>query len=495
MFGLIIENILEMKKLFFCVITFISAVSYAQLPPGQYSSSNKKAISLFEEAVKYYQERNDDKAKEEALKAIEKDANFIEPHLLIAELYDSKNKVKEAIDEYVKAISINPNFNMSNFYLLAELEIKIGKYDDAKKDYERFLKKPHINPDIKDIVDRQLDNCNFAIEAIKHPVPFDPKNMGEAINSELEEYFPAITADDQLFLYTRNNRNDKTDLQEDFYVSKKVNGVWGKSTPVSGINTPGNEGAPSFSADGELLFFAACQEMDGSYGPTRKGYGSCDIFYSQKVGDKWTKAYNIGPTINSKDWETQPSFSSDGKTLYFISNRKGGQGKSDIWYSTLNANGAWELPVNIGNKINTPEKEESVFIHPDGKTLYFSSNGHVGMGGLDIYVVRKDDNGNWGTPRNLGYPINTYADDNSLLVNGAGNLAYIGSSRAGGYGGLDMYQFELYDDIRPGKITYLKGKVYDAKTKAPLGAHFELIDLQSSKTIIISDANSGNGES
>lgn len=485
----------QMKKLILLVLSFnISIASFAQLPPGEYSSTNKKAISIFKSAVDYYQNRNDDKAKEEALKAIEKDANFIEPHLLLAEIYQAKNQPQNSIDEYVKAITLNPNFNLSNFYLLAEQEMKIGKYNDAKKDYERFLKKTHINPDIKDDVDRQLNNCNFAIEAIKHPVPFEPKNMGAAINTNLAEYFPAVTADDQLFIFTRNDRSEKQALQEDFYASKKVNGAWTTATPVDGINTPGNEGAPALSADGELLFFAACQEMDGSYGPNRKGYGSCDIFYSQKVGDKWTRPYNIGPPINTKDFESQPSFSADGKTLYFISNRPGGLGGVDIWYSVLTDAGSWGTPRNIGNKINTPGKEESVFIHPDGKTLYFSSDGHVGMGGLDIYVSRKDDKGEWGTPVNLGYPINTYGDENSLLVNSAGNLAYFASSRAGGFGDLDMYQFELYDAIRPGKITYVKGKVYDAKTKAPLGAHFELIDLETAKTIITSDANSGNGE-
>ncbi len=485
-----------MKKQFF-LYTFliIGIICKAQLPRGVYTSTNKKAIAAFESAIKYYQASNDSKAKEEALKAIEKDANFAEPHLLLAEIYQTKKQIQEAIDEYAKGITISPTFNLSNFYNVARLEISIGKYEDAKKDFELFLKKRNINPDAKELAEINLDNCNFAIEAMKHPVPFEPKNIGEAINSAYDEYFPAITADDQLFLYTRNDRTEKIPLQEDFFVSKKIDGVWTPSIPVTGINTPGNEGAPSFSADGELLFFTACDEMrSGNYGANRRGYGDCDIFYCMKIGDKWTRAENLGPAINTKAWETQPSFSSDGKTLYFISNRQGGYGDADIWYSTLQEDGRWGNAVNIGNKINTPGKEESVFIHPDGKTLYFSSNGHIGMGGLDIYVSRKDDKGDWGTPVNLGYPINTYDDENSLLVNGRGDLAYFASNRPGGFGGLDLYQFELYDAVRPGKITYVKGKVFDAKTKAPLGAYFELIDLESSKTIIPSDANSGNGE-
>jgi outer membrane protein OmpA-like peptidoglycan-associated protein/tetratricopeptide (TPR) repeat protein len=485
-----------MKKFIFITIAFIIILSCkAQMAPGEYTSNNKKAIALFESALKYYNVRNDEKAQDELKKAIEKDPTFIEPHFLLAQIYTEANKKNDAISEYTAALQINPTFDKKAYFLLANIEVSMGKYMEAKMDYETFLKNKNLNPDSRELAEHQFNNCIFAIDALKNPVPFEPKNMGEAVNSNLDEYFPAITADDQTFLFTRNNRTSTNPLQEDFLVSKKVNGVWSPSTLLgNGINTPGNEGAPSISADGQILFFIACAEMDNSYGPDRRGYGSCDIFYSEKVGNSWSLPYNLGPNVNTKYWETQPSFSSDGKTLYFVSSRPGGLGGSDIWYSTLREDNSWGVPVNIGKNINTAGKEESVFIHPDGNTLYFSSDGHMGMGKLDIYVVRKMENGEWGTPINLGYPINTFNDENSLLVNGAGNLAYFASSRAGGFGGLDLYQFELYDAIRPEKITYVKGKVYDAKTKQPLGAHFQLIDLETAKQIIISDANTGNGE-
>lgn len=485
-----------MKKILILFVTLISLYSCkAQLPPGEYTSKNKKAISSFESALKYYNARQDDKAKEELKKAIEKDPLFIEPHFLLAQIYTEANQKQEAIDEYVKALEINPKFDKKTFYNLANLEVALGKYAEAKKDYEAYLKYQTINPDSRDLVERQLKNCDFAIEAMKNPVPFDPKNMGEGINSTFDEYFPAVTADEQTFLFTRNNRTEKMPLQEDFLISTKLNGEWQKAILIgNGINTLGNEGAPSLSTDGQILFFVACAEMDGTYGPNRKGFGSCDIFYSQKIGDAWDKPFNIGGNINSKSFESQPSFSSDGKTLYFVSNRLGGVGETDIYYSTLNADGSWGTPRNIGTKINTKAKEESVFIHPDGKTLYFGSDGHVGMGGLDLYVSRKNDLGEWGEPINLGYPINTYGDENSILVGPTGDVAYFASNRAGGLGGLDMYKFDLYESARPGKITYVKGKVYDVRTKEPLGAHFELIDLATGKSVIESDANSGNGE-
>lgn len=483
------------KYIILCCVLFTLPFCKAQLPPGEYTTKNKKAISFFQNALKAYDSHNDEEALVQLQKAVEKDSNFIEAHLLEAELFETKNQADKAISEYIKALQINPTFDKKTFFLLANLEYSKGQYEEAKKNYEYYLKFPVINPNFKDVAIKLLANCNFAIEAMKHPVPFEPKNMGDAINSPYDEYFPAITADEKTFLFTRNNRTQTTHLQEDFFISKKAENVWQKATSLVGnINTSGNEGAPSLSVDGQLLFYVACAEIDGSYGPNRKGFGSCDIFYTQKIGDKWSASFNLGRPINSPYYETQPSFSADGKTLFFVSGRPGGVGSTDIYMSTLDDNNYWTEPINLGTKINTTGKEESVFIHPDGKTLYFGSDGHVGMGGLDLYVSRMDETGKWGEPVNLGYPINTSGDENSLLVGASGNIAYFASNRKGGYGGLDLYQFDLYEAARPGVVTYVKGKVYDAKTKAPVGAHFELIDLATAKPVIISTANSGNGE-
>lgn len=485
-----------MKQLLLLSFSIVLFSCKAQLPPGEYTAVNKKAISNFKNAVELYQQGKDDEAEKELLKAIEKDPSFIEPHLLYAEILQVRKQPEKAIDEYVKAISINPGFNLGNFYNLGVLEIGIGRYEDAKKDFERFLKKAHINPDTQEDAERNLANCNFALNAIKNPVPFDPKNMGPAINSAFDDYFPAVTADEQTILFTRNNRTEATPMQEDFLISKKMDNVWQPSSLIgNGINTNGNEGAPCLSVDGQVLFFVACQEnAAGAYAGGRRGFGSCDIFYTEKVGEKWATPFNLGNVVNTSQYETQPSFSADGKSLYFVSARSGGIGETDIYVSTLKPDGSWGVPRNLGPQINTPGKEESVFIHPDGKTLYFGSNGHVGMGKLDLYVSRMDEKGNWGAPVNLGYPINTYGDENSILVAASGNVAYFASNRAGGQGGLDLYQFDLYEGARPGKVTYAKGKVFDVKTKKPLGAHFELIDLESGLVMMESNANQGNGE-
>jgi outer membrane protein OmpA-like peptidoglycan-associated protein/tetratricopeptide (TPR) repeat protein len=482
--------------LFFLVVFFTLTTCRAQLPPGEYTSKNKRAISLFETAIKLNDANKADECLAQLEKVIQKDSNFIEAHLMMAEIYESKKQNDKAITEYIKALKINPSFSKKTFFLLANLEYLKANYVDAKRDYEAYLKNSNINPTYRDVAVANLDNCNFAIAAVKNPVPFEPKNMGNAINSEYDEYFPSITADEKVLLYTRNNRTEKIHLQEDFLISRKIDNIWQKSGLIGGgINTPGNEGAPCLSADGHILFFVACAELDGFYGTEeRTGYGSCDIFYSEKIGEKWSEVFNLRKPINTPFFESQPSFSADGKTLYFISNRPGGIGGGDIYMSTLNEKNFWSEPVNLGAKINTVGEEESVFIHNDGKTLYFASNGHVGMGGLDLYVSRMDDNGKWGEPINLGYPINTIGNENSLLVGASGNIAYFASSRKGGYGGLDLYHFDLYEAARPGKITYVKGKVFDAITKVPVGAHFELIDLETAKPIIVSSANAGNGE-
>jgi outer membrane protein OmpA-like peptidoglycan-associated protein len=254
----------------------------------------------------------------------------------------------------------------------------------------------------------------------------------------------------------------------------------------------GNEGAPTLSADGQFMFFVLCPDAMESYGRSgKKGFGSCDIFYSKKVNGKWSEPINVGEPINTNHWETQPSFSSDGKTLYFVRGyiTREGIRNQDIYMTQVGVDGRFSVPVKLGPNINSDGKEESVYIHPDNSTLYFSSDGFPGLGGLDLYMSKRQPDGEWGPAVNLGYPINTYRDENSLLVGPDGNLAYFASERSGGYGGLDIYQFNMPDKFKPEPITYVKGKVYDSLTGKPLDAEFELIDLSCDKSVLKSFAN------
>jgi outer membrane protein OmpA-like peptidoglycan-associated protein len=487
-----------MKHFLFSLLALlICTCSFSQsLPPGTYTSTNKKAIKFFEEAKLDYEVKKDVEAEKLLNKTLQEDPNFVEAHMLYGYLLLEKRRSKEGIEHFKKAIEINPKFFPRNFFDLGLAQLLTADYDEAVKNLETFLKFERINPNTKDQAEQYLRNARFASNAMKNPQPFKLVNLGAGVNTADYEYFPAVTADGSTFLFTRNIRNTTGKggpQQEDFYISKKVNGAWQTATPMSSVNTAGNEGAPTLSADGQIMFFASCMEISGDYGsPERKGYGSCDIFYSQKVNGKWTTPVNAGPQINTRNWETQPSFSSDGKTLYFIRGTVTREGikNPDIYYATVGEDGKFGEAIRLSDIVNTPFKEESVFIHPDNQTLYFSSEGHPGMGGLDIFVSRRQADGAWGKAVNLGYPINTVTDENSLLVDANGKLAYLASEREGGFGGLDIYQFELPESVRPEKITYVKGLTYNAKTKVPLDASFELIDLETQQSVTKAFSNS-----
>ncbi len=466
------------------------------LPPGEYTTKDKGAIKHYEEGLKYYQASKYIEAEDQLLKAIKQDDNFIEAHCAYAQIMCEKMKLEVAEIHYKKAIDINPKFYSRNFFDYGLVLFLQAKYEQAKTNFETYLKFERINPNTKEEAQFYLKNATFAAEGIKKPRPFNPVNMGPGINTATGEYFPAITADGKQFMFTRGIPVPEFpgSYNEDFYVSDFKNGAWQTAWPISNINSIGNEGAPTLSADGNIMFFASCSNEFGDYGdPDRKGFGSCDIFYSQKINGKWSRPRNGGSAINTANWETQPSFSSDGKTLYFIRGLKtrGGAKEGNIFMSTIGDDGKFSVPVKLNDNINTPFKEESVFIHPDNQTLYFSSEGHVGFGGLDIYMSKRQPNGDWGPPINLGYPINTVKDENSLLVGPDGSIAYFASDRKGGFGDLDVYYFEMPKDLRPEKITYTKGKIYNAKTKEPLDANFDLIDLDNGQTVTqsFSDAN------
>ena len=480
----------------FIFVFLISQLSSAQ---QKYASKNPKAIKAFENAIKCFGQKVNEKAISFLDEALSADPGFTDAYILKANVYEEMHQFDKAIAAFKQSFAINPDYFPNSYFTLGKMEFRMALYDSAKVHFEKFLTYPDIRPELSARARQLSDNCSFASDAVKHPVPFDPVNMGDSINSADEEYFPAITADGKTFLFTRRLKSKDeyghTGLQEDFYISHFEKNHWTMARPVSEINTSGNEGAPSLSADGQYLFFAACKEL-GNYPGNRKGKGSCDIFISKKVGDKFQDPRNLEDPVNSGLWESQPSFSSDGRTLYFIRAilTKEGKKNRDIYITSINDSSHWSVPVPLSDKINTAGDEESVFIHPDNQTLYFSSDGHPGMGGLDIFMSRRNPDGSWGEPVNLGYPINTSNDENSLLVGPAGDLAYFASDREGGKGQLDLYQFELNPDFRPSPLTYMKGNVYDAATKKPLIANFELIDLATGTPVVRSTSNAGNGE-
>lgn len=485
----------RLKQLLSFILIFVfTSCSVAQ---QKVSSTNKKAIKYFNEGKGYYDARNNELAEVNLLLAIEKDPDFVEAELLLAYVYTDARIYDKALIHYERCMEINPDFFPEVYSSAGALQLKFGQYEKALNSFEKYLSYTDAPLMGKNMALDGIRDCKFAIEALKKPVPFTPINMGEAINSPMSEYFPAVTVDGEVFLYTRQleSKMTYTGYNEDFFVSYYDGHNWKKSTNVKAVNSLTNEGAPTISANGRFLIFTSCDNPVEGYGQGRKGFGSCDLFYAYAIGDNWSMPRNLGQAINTRNWESQPSFSADGKTLYFVRGiGRGHQRQQDIFVCELTDEGTWTKPLPISNKINTKGAEESVFIHPDGKTLYFSSNGHPGMGGLDIYMSKKDENGEWGTPTNLGYPINTFNDENSLTVGADGKVAYFASDREGGFGGLDLYQFELPENVRPEPVTYFKGKVFDAITKKPLEARFELIDLETGKRAVVSHSDEATGE-
>lgn len=459
----------------------------------RYHTESKKAIKLFEMATDQYDLRKNVAAQNYLLEALEEDPKFIEAHTLLGDVYFDLRKFEEAAGSYRSAILVDSTFFPKTYMNLARAEMQLRDYKQAISSINSYLRFSDLSKQNVLQANAMLELARFRSDLIARPVPFKPLNLGPGINTEFNEYIPTITADNQTLIFTRrfpkteqtyNNLNYE---EEDLYSSIFVDEQWIEAVPLSrNINSDGNEGSQCLSPDGKILFFTACDR--------KSGYGSCDIYYSKKSGNDWSLPQNIGRGINSEHWESQPSISADGKKLYFVSNRPGGKGLHDIWMSEINENGFWTKAVNLGDSINTRGKEFYPFIHPDNRTLYFSSDGHMGMGSMDIFYSRKTDDHVWSKPVNIGYPINDTGLEHGLVVSNDGLKGYFASERFDGMGNLDLYSFDLYEAARPQVVSYIKGIVYDSESKSPLEAEFEIVNLETGELLIQASSDKVNGE-
>jgi len=466
-----------MKKILLLILFFVQSSLFAQ---EKYTSSNTRAIGAYERSTVYLGQKLYNTALKDLQIALSIDPNFLEAHYRMGDILKVLGRYEEAKTSYLKVTAQANTFKNINFSL-AECYAFQANYDSAYPLFQIYTNTPDLSDNRKKTLAKYLRDCEFSIEAVQQPVPYDPINLGPSINTQYQEYLPAITADDQTIIFTRRANT------EDFFIAQKNEDSWNPSLPLSSaINTPGNEGAQCISPDGQYLFFAGCGRADG--------LGKCDIYYAKKVGDKWSSPQNLGTPINSQYWESQPTISADGKTLYFVSDRKGGYGSYDIYKSTYIGAGKWSTPLNLGPNINTAGEEFSPFIHADNQTLYFCSDGWPGFGEKDIFFSKKAINGLWQKPNNLGYPINTPKEESSLFISNDGKQAYFASDNLKGYGGLDLYSFELYEAGRPEKVTYVKGTVFDNQTKEVLAAQVEIIGLQNFDTVYQSVCNASSGE-
>ncbi|MGK0364212.1 MAG: outer membrane protein OmpA-like peptidoglycan-associated protein [Saprospiraceae bacterium] len=447
--------------LLFCFSTFIFAQEYATE-----STVSAKVLSAYDDAFRAASVNKFSDAEKNLLRALEKEPTFLDARMLLGNVYYQQGKYTEAESEYESILKTAPSYNYQTYYNLAIAEKKAKKYDEAAAHLKDFL---NTDPSerIKLKAKGHLKSAEFLAYAIANPVPFKPENLGPAVNTANQEYLPAFTADGETLIFTRNARG------EDFYACKKDSeGNWMTATPITSINTDENEGAQTVTADGKLLVFAACN---------RKGnIGRCDLYFSTLENGVYTPPKLLPEGINTRHWESQPSLTPNGDALYFASERPGGVGRSDLFVS-YRINGEWTKPRNLGRTINTPEDDLTPFIHADGQTLYFTSEGHPGIGAKDLYYSRWEvEKKGWGEPKNMGIPINTEKDEGTLVISLDGKTAYFASDRDDfeeAQGGVDLYKFELYEEAQPKKATYVKALVTDANTGKPLATEVEITDL------------------
>jgi len=468
-------------------VLILLLIQPASLLSQELHTRSNKALRSYNDGREAYDFLNYSQAERHLLDAVEYDPGFIEAYLMLAELSKDMINYSQSARAYREAMLIDSVFFVPAWFGYGEVHFKLGNYAEAKSKFLLYLQLGGEKSVNAGKAKKYIRDCDFALEAILKPVDFNPVNLGEAINTENDEYWPAITADDNMLLFTRQIRVRGRNLmgsvlQEDFYYSYRVNGSWTQAKNAGApLNTSHNEGAQTLEAAGNYMYFTACNREDGM--------GGCDIYYSLRTGAGWKKGINIGKPLNTEYWESQPSLSSDGSRLFFVSNRPGGYGGMDIWASKLVKDGRWSEPVNLGNIINTPGDEMSPFIHFDGKSLYFSSNGRPCMGGFDIYMSSLKPDSTWSEPENLGYPINTQTDEIGMIINSSGRVAYF-SSRINPRKGRDLYYFEMPEFLRPDPVSYLKGKVVDRITGKNLKATYELINLSTKDRVVQSFSDS-----
>ncbi|MDL2312530.1 OmpA family protein [Bacteroidales bacterium OttesenSCG-928-B11] len=458
------------------------------------NTPSKKVLDLVNKAKTCINQHEFDKAEKYLEKIFNIDDTYAEAYLLQGDIYNVTLKSGKAADCYNKAISLMKNPKPLLYFIAASEELKVGRYESAQKNLQTYLDKvSKPDPQIAKEVKRGLENCEFGIWALQNPVDFKLINMGPSVNSEHDEYLVTITADEMELIFTvRRPRDEKTACafcltEEDFYYCVKENGEWQPRQPMAyPINSNYNEGAESISPDGKYFFYTLCD--------ADQGYGSCDLYWSRRIGNRWSRPRNLGEPVNTSLWESQPSMAPDGRTIYFSSNRSGGYGGFDIWKCMMIEEGVFSEPVNLGPTINTEYDETAPFIHADGRTLYFVSDGLPGMGGKDIYYSFLKPDNSWEKPVNLGYPVNTPTDELNIFINASGTVAYIATDIEGGYGGMDLYSFELDEKFRPTPVTYMKGVIRDAETKEPLEASVELVDLATSQVVTSTTSDPATGE-
>ncbi len=466
----------------------------AQDKPKDYGIRSRKALNFYiegQQQSRWRAYREAAKAYEEAI-AIEPD--FAHAHHQLGITAFLLGQPAPAITHLERAKAIMPDAFTNLEFFLGQAYFNAEQYAEAVAALEAFLDEAAGRPEDMEKSRDLLKHALFAAQAIQDSVDFAPENLGPAINSQHHEYLPYLTADNGMLLFTSRRPESiggfqriLRDYSEDFFfATRNESGEWSPAENLGqSINSEENEGAAAMSQDGRIIIFTACNRPDG--------VGSCDLYISYWQDEGWSEPQNLGEQVNSEGWDSQPCLSHDGKTLYFASARPNGQGGRDIWYSTWDGT-YWRPAQNLEGPVNSPGNEDSPFLHADGLTLYFSSDYHPGFGMQDLFVsYRNEESGAWADAINLGYPLNTSAEESNIFVATNGREGFINSDREGGLGGSDIYRFVLPEPVRPQISTFVRGVVKDSLTRTPVYATMQVINVENGDTLRSIRSGRGDG--
>jgi len=488
-----------MRRLFVVPITLWLAVGGSSPAPvaaqAKLSTTNTKARNLWEKAQEQAKARDFNKAIETLTQLNQKFPSLGEPYVLRGSLLKAMGENQQAFEAYRDGLAKLPveASHSNDYFTLGELAMTFGEYQTAAESYKKYLKTAAKSQRNAPRAQRQLLNCEFAQKAMAAPTGIQPERLAEPLNTFRFQYFPALTADSRFLLFTGR---PTAESGEDLFVSRQnKDGSMGDPASISAaINTSYNEGAGSISGDGKTLVFASCDRPSS--------VGNCDLYISRRTGNVWSKPQNLGRNVNSPEWDSQPTLSADGRTLYFTSTRRGGKGQEDIYVTTLNADGNWTPARNLGAPVNTSGKDMAPFIHASGTTLYYVTDGLVGMGGLDVYRCEQLATDKWSSPQNLGYPLNTFENEASLFISSDNRRGFCSRSKATVPGvkqerdrPVELFGFEVPKEVRARETsTYTQGRVFDAFTKKPIRADVQLYDLNTDELVQYVGSDAENGE-
>lgn len=475
---------------------------------------SKKAIGLWEKGTDKKKYKKPERL-EFLMKAIDMEPDFAEAHLAMGLELAARAKLEnkpfsQTLPFFYKAIANCPAIHSEPYYYIGYEYYEKHRNDSAMKYLQKFLDfKSEDEKKFSKDWDAEIYQAKMMLKSakkesqIKKNVQFDP-SVVRGVSTDRDEYLAYISPDDKSCYYVRKlpvksmNQVFASDKEREvFMISKRdKTGVFDTGQPMDApFNTSeDNQGGCSISIDNRNLYFAMMRQEGGNQ-------PNCDLYVCDNSGGLWSEMRKLSANVNHPVyWDSQPTIASDGLTLYFASDRPGGFGGVDLYFTRKDPRtGVWSVPMNLGPQINTGGDEKTPFIHSDSETLYFSSDGHFGFGGLDIFFVRKSEKGEWLDPENIGSPINGPGDDAGFFVSTDTKTGYFfsyedeGKIKGRGVGRYDLYGFELYQEARPQAVALVKGTVKDNAGNQVSGAIVEIKDMKS-KLSSFATVDSASGE-